>query len=86
MKKRFLSAIIIATVVLGATYTPECYAIEEITPPLTKKELREQSKLDKKALLSSCCHCIKTALISGEELTIVGITTIVDCSFGIPFE
>ena len=42
MKKRILSAIIIATVVLGATYTPECYAIEEITPPLTKKELREQ--------------------------------------------
>ena len=49
MKKRILSAIIIATVVLGATCTPECYAIEEITPPLTKKELREQFKLEKKA-------------------------------------
>ena len=49
MRKRILSAIIIATVVLGATCTPECYAIEEITPPLTKKELREQFKLEKKA-------------------------------------
>ena len=49
MKKRILSAIIIATVVLGAICVPECYAIEEITPPLTKKELREQRKLEKKA-------------------------------------
>ena len=48
MKKRILSAIIVTTIALGATCAPECSAIEEIATPLTKKELKEQHKLEKK--------------------------------------
>ena len=48
MKKRLLSAIIVATITFGIVYSPECFAIEEISTPLTKKELKKQKKLEKK--------------------------------------
>jgi hypothetical protein len=44
MKKRLLPAIIVATITFGVFYSPECYAIEEISTPLTKKELKKQKK------------------------------------------
>lgn len=48
MKKRLLPAIIVATITFGVFYSPECYAIDEISTPLTKKELKKQKKIEKK--------------------------------------